>query len=221
LIKQRLLVSDNLAIEMIVFDKSLQGLNGLSQAEPLRRFTTGLYFFAVSRHFGIPQHFALLNLLAYKVIELADKVIGQMEAFLEQEASGLSLPVLFLVLLDELVVDVFLFLDQVQNIRYVLFKEPVFRVGFGLDLVVKSHPDELSDFLIVQLQVLCELLQHLDLLLLLLLFHQVRVLCILQLLDDRLLPRVLLLLLLAFAPVLPAGLSQRRYLGSDLGHLPF
>lgn len=99
--------------------------------------------------------------------------IGEMESFFEEEAAGLGFAVFFLVLVDELVVDVLFFFYQVQDIRYIFFEEFVFGIGLGLDLAAESSLDELSDFLVVQMQVLGELFEQLNLLLLLLLLHQV------------------------------------------------
>lgn len=45
-----------------------------------------------------------------------------------------------------------------QNVRDVLFEEFVFGVDLGLNFIAKSELDELVDFLVVQLQVLCEFL---------------------------------------------------------------
>ncbi len=114
----------------------------------------------------------------------------------------------FLVLVDELVVDVLFLFDQVQDVGDVFFEEFVFGVGLGLHLAAESGLDELCYFLVVQVQVQGELLQQLDLLLLLLLLQQVRVLRVLQIRYYRLLPSVLSLILLQFAPVTTARLCQ-------------
>lgn len=59
----------------------------------------------------------------------------------------------FLVLVDELVVDVLFLFDQVEDVGDVLFEEFVFGVGLGLDLAAESGLDEFSYFLVVQVQV--------------------------------------------------------------------
>jgi hypothetical protein len=55
----------------------------------------------------------------------------------------------FLVLVDELVVDVLFLFNKVEDVGDVLFEEFVFGVGLGLDLAAEGGLDELGDFLVV------------------------------------------------------------------------
>ena len=91
-----------------------------------------------------------------------------------------------LILFDNFVVNVLLFLYQVENVGNILVEKFSLRFDVGLDLISERALYELVDFVIIELKILSESFKQLDLLLLFLLPHQVSIFGILKFFDDNL-----------------------------------